>query len=402
MITLADIRHAASLLESSVLHTPLLYSPAFSKLSGTNVYLKLENLQKTGSFKIRGAAYKIRARYDSIGEKGVVAASAGNHAQGVALAARDAGLPATIVMPECVSLAKQEATLGYGAEVVLHSQSVVECIEAAECLAASGGRMFIHPFDDYDIIAGQGTVGLEIIEDLKNPDYLFVPVGGGGLIAGVATAAKALCPDVHIVGVQAAVCPSAAVSCREGRRTCVDAARSIADGITVREPGEKTFPIIRDLVDTVTLVTEDQIASAMVHLLESGKVLAEGAGASPLAALLAGSVPVPEGSNVVLVVSGGNVDPLLIDRVLRQGFLWSGRIMRFTVWLDDEPGSLARLLGLLTRMHANVLDIHHARHERGMPISVSRVKIELETRDHHHIEEIREELCRAGYLVAMQ
>ena len=396
------IRHAASLLEESVLHTPLLYSPAFSALSGANVYLKLENLQKTGSFKIRGAAYKIRVRYDSIGENGVVTASAGNHAQGVALAARDAGLAAKIVMPECVSLAKQEATLGYGAEVILHGQSVADCIDAAERIAALEGRMFIHPFDDYDIIAGQGTVGLEILEDLNNPDYVFVPVGGGGLIAGVATAMKALCPDVHIVGVQAAACPSAAVSCRLGERTCVDAARSIADGITVREPGAKTFPIIRELVDTVTLVSEDQIASAMVRLLESGKVLAEGAGASPLAALLSGSIPVPEGSNVVLVVSGGNVDPLLIDRVLRQGFLWSGRIMRFTVWLDDEPGSLARLLELITRLHANVLDIHHARHERGMPISVSRVKIELETRDTHHIEEIREELCRAGYRIAVQ
>ncbi|KUG20410.1 MAG: threonine ammonia-lyase [Methanomicrobiaceae archaeon] len=402
MITPDDLRRAAALLQGRIIRTPLVYSPGISRMAGAHVYLKLENLQKTGAFKVRGATYKILSNAGRVGPGGVVAASAGNHAQGVALAAREAGIPATIVMPERVSLAKQAATREYGAEIVLSGENLSESLEAAVRLAESRGAAFVHPFDDPEIILGQATIGQEILEDLPETDLVIVPVGGGGLIAGIASAVRVLRPQTRVVGVQAAACPSAALSCREGRRIPVDPERTIADGIAVSEVGGITFPIMRDLVEEIVLVDEDQIIEAMVLLLERKKVLAEGAGAAPLAALLGGSIAVPEGGNVVLVVSGGNIDPLVLDRVLRQGFLWNGRIMRFSVCLEDEPGSLVGLLALITRLRANVLDIHHARHERGMPITASRVDVELETRGHEHIAEITAALTAAGYQVQVR
>ncbi len=402
MVSLDDVRLAAERLRGRVIATPLIHSPSFSRMTGAEVYLKLENLQKTGSFKIRGATNAILARRDAIGPGGVITASAGNHAQGVALAAREIGIPATIVMPESASLAKQEATRSYGARVLLRGERLAESLAIAEEMADREGLFYIHPYDDPLVIAGQGTVGLEILSDLSEPDVVIVPIGGGGLAAGLATAVKGINPAVRIIGVETAACPSACEACRAGERVSIDPEYSIADGITVRQVGKETFPVIRHLVDEIVLVTEEEIATAVIHLLERKKVLAEGAGAVSLAALLNGSIRVPQGSRVVPVISGGNIDPLILDRVLRRQLLETGRIMRFSVCLQDEPGALVGLLSLLTRLRANILTIQHARHGRELSLFASRVDIEMETRGYEHIREIETVLSEAGYRVGLR
>ena len=396
MIRLEDVRRAARLIEGRVIRTPLVRSPTFSRMAEAEVYLKLECLQMGGSFKVRGATYKVLSRRGDIGPAGVIAASAGNHAQGVALAAKAAGLPATIVMPVWASIGKQEATRGYGAEVILAGGSLAESISVAQDMAGDG-RAFIHPYDDLEIITGQATIGLEILEDLPDPDVVIVPVGGGGLIGGIATAIKAVRPETRVVGVQAAACPSALEALRAGERVAVDAKKSIADGISVKQVGEANFPIIRDKVDEVVLAEEEEISSAVLALLERKKVLAEGAGAAPLAALLGSKVSVPERSKVVLVISGGNLDPPLLERVIRQGLLRNGRIMRFSACIEDVPGSLARLLSLVAEGGGNVLSIHHARGGKDLSLFRSRVDLEVETRSFDQIEEIKEALLAAGY-----
>jgi threonine dehydratase len=396
MISIENVRQAAKMIKGKVIKTPLVYSPSLSKMFEGEIYLKLENLQKTGSFKIRGATYTILTHKDEIGHGGVVAASAGNHAQGVALAARQALIPATIVMPEWASITKQEATRGYGGEVVIEGQSLEECIKKAEQMALEG-KTFIHPFDDPDIIVGQGTMALEILEDLKETDMILVPIGGGGIISGIASTVKSIRPGVKVIGVQSAACPSAYESYRSGKITSVDSYHSIADGISVKQVGDLNFDIIRKCVDDVVLVEEDQIAAAILLLLERKKILAEGAGAVPLAALLNGSVTVPRGSRVVLLISGGNVDSSLLGRILSQGLLKNARIMRIRVRLTDAPGSLVQLLALISGLKANVLHIYHDRRARDLPIYVTRVDLELETRGPDHVEKIARKLNMAGY-----
>ncbi len=398
MIPLADIETAAGLLRDRILRTPLIYSTTFSKMAGVKVYLKLENLQKTGSFKLRGATYKLLRHAAAIGPQGVVAASAGNHAQGVALAARQAGVPATIIMPLGASISKQEATRGYGGEVVLQGQNLEESLKAARELSLSG-KTLIHPFDDVDIIAGQGTIALEILEDLPDPDVIFVPIGGGGLIGGIACAIKAIRPQTRIIGVESAACPSAYESVKRGRVTRVEAQKSIADGLAVKQVGDLNFEIIRQVVDKILVVQEEEIAAAILMLLERKKVLAEGAGAITLAALLQGTIPIPRDGKVVLVISGGNVDSSLLGRVLRQGLFRTGRVMRLSVCLDDVPGALAALLARIAQLQANVLQIDHDRSLLELPIYVSRVELELETRGPEHIREIVLDLRQAGYPV---
>jgi threonine dehydratase len=400
LISLDDIQKADRILDGKVLRTPLVYSPYFSEQIEGEVYLKLENLQKTGSFKLRGATHKIQTHLDRIGPRGVVAASAGNHAQGVALAAREAGIPATIVMPEWASITKQQATRGYGGQVHLKGQSLAASIREAKDLAETGMTL-IHPYDDPETIAGQGTIALEIFSELPAPDLILVPIGGGGLIGGIATAAKSIRPQTRIIGVQAEACPSAYQSCESRKVVCVEARRTIADGIAVKQPGELTFKIIQEKVDEIVLVEEEQIAYAILTLLERKKILAEGAGAVPVGALLDPSAPIPKGSKVVLVISGGNVDTPLLDRILRQGLMRNGRMMKFGVILDDVPGSLARLLTLIAQLQANVLQIYHHRSEEKLPIYTSRVELELETRGWDHLNEIAEALQEAGYSIEL-
>ncbi len=398
MIEFSDVLQAANILKDRVIRTPLVYSPTFSRIAQAEVYLKLESLQMGGSFKVRGATYKLQSNLKKI-QPGVIAASVGNHAQGVALAASAAGVPATIIMPVWASISKQEATRAYGAEVRLMGKSLVESIEIGRRMAQETNRIFIHPFDDEEVIAGQGTVGLEILEDLPDTDLIIVPVGGGGLIAGIALAAKAIRPEARVVGVQAASCPSARKALELGRPAEVQAEErgSIADAIMVTQVGEAPFPLLQKLVDEIVLVDEEQIASAVLKLLERKRILAEGAAAAPLAALLSGSLQVAEGSRVVLVVSGGNVDSLLLERIIAAGLFREGRLMHFSVCLVDSPGSLARLLGLLADQEANVVHIRHARNEGGVAINYTRVDLELETRGFEHIKEIERAMDGAGY-----
>jgi threonine dehydratase len=396
MIPLERIHRAAKRLAPHIARTPLIHSPTLSRMFDAKIYLKLENLQTTGSFKIRGATLRILAGKGAIGPGGVVAASAGNHAQGVALAAARAGHAATIVMPEWVSITKQEATRGYGGKVVIHGQSIGESLEMARTLAASG-RTFIHPFDDSDIIAGQGTVGLEIAEDLPEADIILCPVGGGGLISGVASAVLGLLPGVRLIGVQAAVCPAVCASVRAGHVVEVAGGTSIADGIAVKKPGSLCFDIISQAVEETVAVAEEQIAAAVLMLLERKKILAEGAGAAPLAALISGAVSLPPGANTVLVISGGNVDSPLLGRIISQGLIKHGRVMRVRVPLKDVPGSLAKLLATVAGLQANVLRIHHDRGAGRLSIYKTRVELDLETRGPAHVEEVKTQLAAAGY-----
>ncbi len=400
MITLDDIRAAADRIQKDILATPLISSPALSRMFGAEIHLKMESLQKTGSFKARGAMNLIKASCGRIPKGGVVAASAGNHAQGVALAARQVGIPATIVMPVGASISKQEATRSYGGKVLLEGQTVSESLAVAEKLARDG-RTFIHPFDDPLIMAGQGTVALEIVEALPDVERVIIPVGGGGVIAGMAVALRALRPGVKITGVQAAVCPSAVVAIQKGEIVEIQGATSIADGIAVRKTGAAPFEIIRDLVDNVVTVEEEHIAAAILLLMERKKIVAEGAGAVALAALMSRAVPLQPGEKTVLLISGGNLDSPLLGRIIRKGLIQSGRILRVNVMLADEPGVLARLLNCIAARQANVLHIHHNRSRRDFPVNMTAVELELETRGESHVEEIERSLRDAGYTLSV-
>ena len=398
MITLEKIRNAQRRIEEHIIRTPLVFSPTFSEMTGARVYLKLETLQKAGSFKVRGATNKILGNLDTARARGVVAGSAGNHAQGVAVAARRAGVPATIVMPEWASIAKQEAARGYGARIIISGQTLEESVGHAMTLAKEG-MLFIHPYDDEDVIAGQGTIGTEILDDLPKTDMIIVPVGGGGLIAGIATAVRALRPSCRIVGVQAAGCPSAYEALRTGDSVCVSPQPSLADGIRVAQTGTLTLPVIRSLVDRIVLADEDAIADAMLWLIERKKVIAEGAGAIPLAALLNGSIPIEPGSTIVLVISGGNIDTPRLERTLHHALMRQGRILRCSVVLDDHPGALARFLAIVANGKGNILHIHHEQGAYDLPVDAVRVVVEIETRGKEHGGAIVSALEGAGYPV---
>jgi threonine dehydratase len=401
MISLADIKAAEIQISPHIIHTPLVYSPTISEMSGANVYLKLETLQKAGSFKVRGATNKILSHIHEIGEQGVIAASAGNHAQGVAVAAHSANVPSTIVMPEWSFLSKQEATRGYGAQVIIHGSTLEESIGKALEIA-SEGRLFIHPYDDDEVIAGQGTIALEILADLPETDMIIIPVGGGGLIAGITTAAKAIKPEIKIIGVQAEACPSAEAAIRHGSPCRIPVGPTIADGIRVAEVGKKTFPAMQHFVDHFTLASEEEIADAMLLLLERKHIVAEGAAAAPLAAFMNGSIDVLPGSTVVIVISGGNVESTQLIRIIRQSLARQGRIMHFSVILGDHPGTLARLLTIIAREGGNILHIHHMQGERDTPIQMVRVNFELETRGWEHIEVFKKSLGENGYEIQME
>ena len=400
-VTLKQIEQAAQTIQDEIIRTPLILSPTLSNIFGGNVFLKMENLQHTGAFKIRGATHKLKKCMDHIGTGGVVAVSAGNHAQGVALAAKRANISATIIMPEWASISKQEATRGYSGEVIIHGQSIEESLVKAKDLVKEG-KTFIHPFDDPDIMAGQGTIGLEIFEDLPEVDTIVVPVGGGGLISGIARVSKTINPKVKVIGVQAASCPSVYQSKKKNKIVTVASSPSIADGINVKQVGEETFEIIKNDVDEIVLAKESEIVTAMLLLLERKKILTEGSGAIPVAALLNGSIEVPSDGNTVLVISGGNVDSPVLGRIIRKGLLKNGRIMRIRVRLDDIPGALARLLALVAKSKANVLHIYHDRYVRENPIDVTHVELELETRGVSHVEQVAGELEKAGYEMSLK
>lgn len=399
MISIDSIREAAALLAGRIIRTPLVYSPTFSGMTGAGIYLKIEAMQKAGSFKVRGAANRILSQRGSIGAGGVIAASAGNHAQGVAVAAGIAGIPVTIVMPEWVSPGKQEAASAYGAQVILKGTSLEESIRHARSLAESGKMTFIHPFDDEMVIAGQGTIGLEILEDLPDADAIIVPVGGGGLIAGIATAVKADRPDIRVIGVQASACPSAAAAVASGRPVTVESLPTIADGIRVTRTGDHTWPVLRDLVDEVVLVDDRQIVAAISLLLQRKKILAEGAGAAPLAALLSGAVPLHPGEKIVAVISGGNLDAFLLERVIRWGLFDEGRMFRCTIEIEEGARELPALLSLIALEGATISRVEQERGSPDLPLHLNRVILEMELRGPEQRDRILRNLREKGYRV---
>jgi threonine dehydratase len=394
-----EIEVAHQKIQKIVLRTPLIYSDTFSKLTGKEVFLKLENLQKTGSFKIRGAYYKLSQLSPSMRKRGVVAASAGNHAQGVALACSILGIHSTIVMPEGVSLAKQMATQAYGGEIVLWGQNTDEALRHAKKLAGAG-KFLIHPFDDEQVIAGQGTLGIEILEEVPGVEAMIVPMGGGGLISGIATIVRKRKPDVKMIGVQSTHAPSAFYSFRRKKIVEVKVKPTLADGIAIQRVGEITFPIIQKGVDEIVTVEEDEIASSILLLMERKRIVAEGAGAAPLAALLSKRLKTGL-KKIVLVISGGNIDFHLLDRIIEKGLARTGRLVRMGILLRDVPGSLSSLTNLVAQYRANILHIIHERAAKEIPIGFSRVILVLETRGSGHIREIKKGVTAKGYFVEM-
>lgn len=391
-----DIERARAILSAVAVHTELLRSDTLTHLIGSQVYLKAENRQRTGAFKIRGAYVKILSLSPRETARGVIAASAGNHAQGVAIAAQAAGIKSVVVMPEVAPLSKIMATRSYGAEVVLWGRTYDEASKRAKQIQAELGAVFVHPFDDPKVIAGQGTIGIEILEDLPDTDVIVVPVGGGGLIAGIATAAKHIRRDIKIVGVQAASAPACHDSFHSGRLHSVPVAGTIADGIAVKRPGDLTFPIIRELVDDMVTVGDEEISQAVVLLLERAKLLVEGAGAVGVAALLAGRLHYP-GKKVVALLSGGNVDINAVAKIIEHGLTTAGRYLVIRTRLLDQPGQLAALLRVLAENRVNVLDIQHYRAGFNMPLNQAQVLVTVETRDFAHGQEIMEALAANGF-----
>src|SRR6266705_871030 len=386
-VTIADIWEAYKLLKPCLHHTPLAPSRTLRDITGADIYLKAENMQRSGSFKVRGASYKISRLSKEEFRRGVIAASAGNHAQGVAIAAANYHIPCTIVMPETAPLAKVTATQGYGAEVVLHGFTYDDAYQYCLDLQAETGATFIHAFDDPDVVAGQGTLGLEMLNDLPDADAIVVPIGGGGLIAGIAIAARALRPDITIIGVQAAGAASCRASLDIGELQTLPAITTIADGIAVKRPGTLTFSIIQRLVDDVVLVDDEEIISAVLLLMERNKMLVEGAGAVGVAALLSGTIKLA-GKKVLVPLTGGNIDINLVGRFIEHGLAVAGRYFVIHTRLDDRPGELMRLLGIIAEMRINVIDVRHQRLSNRLPIMQREETITLEARNRGQCEEL--------------
>jgi threonine dehydratase len=377
--------------------TPILADERLSQDLGARVFLKAENTQRSGSFKIRGAYNTIARLSPEERARGVIAHSAGNHAQGVALAAKLLGIPATIVMPERAPLTKVAATRRLGAEVILHGASFDDAGAHARALQQERGCTYVHAFNDERVIAGQGTIGLEIVEALSDLDVLVVPIGGGGLISGIAIAVKNLLPDVRIVGVQAAGCAPVPASRAAGEPITSATARTIADGIAVKRPGDLTLPIIRDLVDEVVTVDDDEIARAIAHAAQNARQVVEGAGAAGVAALLSGKVAPLPGATVCTVLCGGNIDGNLLARVLEQVLVKQGRYILLRTTVDDRPGNLAPLIDHVAKAGANVIDIFHRRAVWLVPVDRVGVEMVLEVRDEDHGREVVQQLSAAGY-----
>ena len=396
MLELKDFEAAADRLKNVIHNIPLSTSCTFSAMTGAEVYLKYENQQKTGSFKVRGAYNKIMKRFAEGDLHAVVASSAGNHAQGVAFAATAAGVKSTIVMPRSAPIAKVSATQGYGAEVVLAGNIYDEAYAKACEICEETGAEFIHPFDDEDVMAGQGTIALEILRDLPGVDMIFVPAGGGGLISGVAFAIKQLNPNIKVYGVQASGAPSMYESIHNDKITCLDSVSTIADGIAVKEPGPHTFEYVKKYVDDIVTVTDDEISAAILALIEKQKLIAEGAGAASVAAAMFHKVPV-EGKKVVCLVSGGNIDVTILSRVIKRGLLMSGRSCMLNIELLDKPGQLKDVSRIIADLGGNVISIHHERANEGSDINGCFLRITMETRDYAHIQEIRSALMEAGF-----
>ena len=395
-ITLADVVAARERLRGAIYYSPCPHSQMLSSLTGQQVYLKLENLQMTGAFKERGALNRIATLTPEQAARGVVAASAGNHAQGVAYHATKRGIHALIVMPLATPLVKVTATRGFGAEVVLHGANYDEACEEALRLCAAQGMTFIHPFDDPIVMAGQGTIGLELLEQVPQLEAVVVPIGGGGLIGGIACAIKESRPDIRVIGVQTSRLPSMAAAVEQHQLVTLGPATTIADGIAVRRAGDITFPVVERYVDEIVTVDEDEIASAILVLLEREKTLAEGAGATALAALLQKKTTLKNEHTAVLV-GGGNIDVTLLARIIERGLVQDGRLIRLRIHLLDKPGALAELTRLIANHRANIVDTLHNRAYYGVNLGDTVIDITMETRGREQVAELLEALTAEGY-----
>ncbi|PZE25390.1 threonine ammonia-lyase [Curtobacterium sp. MCBD17_028] len=397
--TLDDVEAARVVVEGVARVTPMETSQFLGEILGSAVHLKCENLQRTGAYKIRGAYNRLAALDADERRRGVVAASAGNHAQGVALAARELGVPATIFMPVGVALPKLQATRQYGADTVLHGHSVEEALAAAQEFATRTGAVFIPPFDHPDIIAGQGTVGLEIVDQVPDVDTVVVPIGGGGLVSGVALAVKGIARQqgrsIRVVGVQSANTASYPVSIQAGAPTTITTAPTIADGIAVARPGELNFPLVRDLVDEIVTVADDDVARALLVLLERAKLVVEPAGAVGVAAIMAGTIR--DSGRTVVVLSGGNIDPLMMERVITRGLVAAQRYVAIRIMLPDRPGQLALVSQVISDAGANVVEVLHTRHGQGLEITEVALELSIEARGPEHAAEVTERLREAGF-----
>ena len=396
-VTLEDVKKAQETIKEIVKKTDILESTKLSSMTGANVYYKCENLQKTGSFKVRGACNKIANLTDEEKANGVIASSAGNHAQGVALGAKMNGIEATIVMPQTAPLAKVTATKSYGANVVLEGLVYDDAYAKALEIQKETGATFLHPFNDEYVIAGQGTIALEIFEQMNSKvDTILCPIGGGGIIAGVAVAAKALNPNVKIIGVQTANIPSMYESMKAGKVTTAFKDTSVADGISVKTVGELTFSIVKDLVDDVILVEEGEIAEGLLFLMENQKVVAEGSGAVTTAAILSGKYIPKKNENVVCIISGGNIDINTLNRIIAIGLAKSGRRFSFSTNIKDKPGGLGELTRIIGGEDANIITANLSATDE---IGVLNANMTLETFDHNHIERIKKEVSEAGFTI---
>ena len=392
-MTLDKIYHASYVLKDVIRKTDLIYAPNIN--SESQIYLKTENLQITGSFKVRGAYYKISQLSDEEKARGVIACSAGNHAQGVALSASRAGIKSVICLPDGAPISKVEATKGYGAEVCLVKGVYDDAYEKALKLRDEKGYTFIHPFDDEDVIAGQGTIGLELCEQLKDLDAVIVPIGGGGLISGVAFAIKALNPSIKVYGVQAAGAPSMFEARKSGRVETLSGVKTIADGIAVKRPGDITYEICSKYVDDIVTVTDDEISAAILALMEQQKLVTEGAGAASVAAAMFNKVPI-KGKKTACILSGGNIDVTILSRVIERGLLMSGRNCQLTIELVDKPGQLELVSHTIAKLGGNVTSVYYERANEGSDINGCYIRLGLETRNFEHINEIRDALLGEG------
>ena len=395
-ISLADVVAARERVRGSIYCSPCPHSQMLSALTGQEVYLKLENLQMTGSFKERGALNRIALLTPEQAARGVVAASAGNHAQGVAYHATKRGIRALIVMPLATPLVKVTATRGFGAEVVLHGANYDEACEEATRLCAAEGMTFIHPFDDAVVMAGQGTIGLELLEQVPLLEAVVVPIGGGGLIGGIACAIKESRPEIRVIGVQTSRLPSMLAARAAGHPVTVEPATTIADGIAVRRAGDVTLPVVERYVDEIVTVDEDEIASAILVLLEREKTLAEGAGAAALAALLQKKTSL-SGAHTAVLVCGGNIDVTLLSRIIERGLVQDGRMIRLRIHLLDKPGALAELTLLIAKYRANIVDTLYNRAYYGVNLGDTTIDITMETRGREQVEELLAALTAEGY-----
>ena len=394
MLTLDKVYHAAYVLKDVVRKTALIASPKINP--DCKLYLKTENLQVTGSFKVRGAGYKISQLSDEEKARGVIACSAGNHAQGVALAAQKYGIKSVICLPDGAPISKVEATKSYGAEVVMVPGVYDDAYNRALEFRDEEGYSFVHPFDDEDVIAGQGTIGLEIIDELDDVDAVVVPIGGGGLISGIAYTLKHLKPSVKVYGVQAMGAPSMYNSVKNGKKERLSGVSTIADGIAVKEPGDNTFSLVSKYVDEIVTVSEDEISSAILALIEQHKLIAEGAGAVSVAAVMFDKIPA-KGKKVVAVVSGGNIDVTILSRVIKRGLLTSGRNCTLCIELMDKPGQLQQVSSIIASLGGNVTSVHHERASETTDINGCFLRLVLETRNYDHIKEITAALTAAGF-----